>query len=112
MEAAYIRGKLSADEYLKQCAIVNPHLCLHYRITVLEAAGTAVATGAAIAAGVVSATRVAVATAPARDKGQKRPQPLENRWMPPGSRLSAAPAICPKQPQEIKPHPHGVELAC
>ena len=32
MEAAYVRGRLSVDEYLKQCAIVNPHLELHYRL--------------------------------------------------------------------------------
>ncbi|MDD5482314.1 MAG: DNA topoisomerase VI subunit B [Kiritimatiellae bacterium] len=36
MEAAYARGKLSVDEYLKQCAIVNPHLQLHYRISAAE----------------------------------------------------------------------------
>ncbi len=36
MEAAYIRGKLSLDEFLKQCAIVNPHLQLHYRILLLR----------------------------------------------------------------------------
>jgi len=32
MEASYIRGKLSVDEFLKQCAIVNPHLQLYYRV--------------------------------------------------------------------------------
>jgi DNA topoisomerase-6 subunit B len=32
MEAAYVRGKLSVDEFLKQCAIVNPHLSLYYRV--------------------------------------------------------------------------------
>jgi DNA topoisomerase-6 subunit B len=32
MEASYVRGKLSVDEYIKQCAIVNPHLQLHYRV--------------------------------------------------------------------------------
>ena len=32
MEAAYVRGKLSVDEFLKQCAIVNPHLTLHYAV--------------------------------------------------------------------------------
>lgn len=32
MEAAYVRGKLSVDEFLKQCAIVNPHLSLHYSV--------------------------------------------------------------------------------
>ncbi len=39
MEAAYIRGKLSVDEYLKQCAIVNPHLELHYRIVLAKKEG-------------------------------------------------------------------------
>lgn len=32
MEAAYVRGRLSVDEYLKQCAVVNPHLQLHFRV--------------------------------------------------------------------------------
>ncbi|MDA0576858.1 MAG: ATP-binding protein, partial [Verrucomicrobia bacterium] len=31
MEAAYMRGRQSVDEFLKQCAILNPHLTLHYR---------------------------------------------------------------------------------
>ncbi|MBP7276204.1 MAG: DNA topoisomerase VI subunit B, partial [Kiritimatiellae bacterium] len=35
MEAAYVRGRLSVDEFLQQCAIVNPHLRLHYRVTLL-----------------------------------------------------------------------------
>jgi len=38
MEAAYIRGRLSVDEFLKQCAVVNPHLQLYYRITLLTGA--------------------------------------------------------------------------
>ena len=32
MEAAYQRGKQSVDEFVKQCAIVNPHLTLHYQL--------------------------------------------------------------------------------
>jgi DNA topoisomerase-6 subunit B len=32
LEGAYVRGRLSVDEYLKQCAVVNPHLQLHYRV--------------------------------------------------------------------------------
>ena len=32
MEASYIRGKLSVDEFVKQCAITNPHLQIHYRV--------------------------------------------------------------------------------
>jgi DNA topoisomerase VI subunit B len=38
MEAAYVRGRLSVDEYLKQCAVVNPHLQLHYRIVLKKEA--------------------------------------------------------------------------
>ena len=38
MEAAYIRGRLSVDEFLKQCAVVNPHLQLYFRITLLKGA--------------------------------------------------------------------------
>jgi DNA topoisomerase-6 subunit B len=36
MEAQYVRGKLSVDEYLKQCAIVNPHVRIHYRVVLLK----------------------------------------------------------------------------
>jgi DNA topoisomerase-6 subunit B len=32
MEGSYRRGKLSVDEYIKQSAIVNPHLQLYYRV--------------------------------------------------------------------------------
>jgi len=122
MEAAYIRGKLSADEYLKQCAIVNPHLCLHYRITVLEAVGTAVAVSTAGAAGVVGTTRAALATgvaiATGKGKGQEDKAPAAAKK--PAEAAGAAVAAwitfergtrdLPKQPMEIKPHPHGVEL--
>ncbi len=33
MTAQYVRGRLSVDEYLKQCAVANPHLRLHFRTT-------------------------------------------------------------------------------
>lgn len=36
MEAAYVRGRLSVDEFLKECAIVNPHLQLYYRVIMLK----------------------------------------------------------------------------
>lgn len=39
MEAAYVRGKLSVDEFLKQCAIVNPHLSLHYEVILKKGSG-------------------------------------------------------------------------
>jgi len=86
MEAAYARGKLSVDEYLKQCAIVNPHLNLHYRI---------------------------IAAEPEPDKdsanGDKQPPakaPAENPWIT----FERGATKTPVQPFEIKPHPHGVEL--
>jgi len=36
MTAQYVRGRLSVDEYLKQCAVSNPHLRLHFRVSVLK----------------------------------------------------------------------------
>ena len=104
MEAAYIRGKLSADEYLKQCAIVNPHLCLHYRIAVLETAG------ASAAADVTPAT--------VNGKGPGTETPIADKKAAETAGAAVAAWITfergtrdlPKQPLEIKPHPHGVEL--
>lgn len=39
LEGTYVRGKLSVDEFLKQCAIVNPHLEMHYRVQLLPRKG-------------------------------------------------------------------------
>jgi len=36
MTAQYVRGRLSVDEYLKQCAVSNPHLRLHFRVSLLK----------------------------------------------------------------------------
>ena len=36
MTAQYVRGRLSVDEYLKQCAVANPHLRLHFKTTLLR----------------------------------------------------------------------------
>lgn len=36
MSAQYVRGKLSVDEYLKQCAVANPHAQFHFRTTLLK----------------------------------------------------------------------------
>jgi DNA topoisomerase-6 subunit B len=80
MEAAYQRGRQSVDEFLKQCAIVNPHLTLHYRLLLRAKADTA---GAADAPAAPPEIRV---TYPRAVKG------------------------IPKIPDEILPHPHGVEL--
>jgi len=75
MEAAYQRAKQSVDEFLKQCAIVNPHLTLHYRL--------ALQTKAEPAAG---KSEIAAIT------------------------YHRAVTEMPKIPDEILPHPHGVEL--
>ena len=75
MEAAYQRAKQSVDEFLKQCAIVNPHLTLHYRL--------ALQTKAEAAAGKPEITAIT---------------------------YRRAVTEMPKIPDEILPHPHGVEL--
>lgn len=79
MEAHYQRGKQSVDEFIKQCAIVNPHLTLHYRVALKPKqetpAGESASTPAVFAQTFVRASRET-----------------------------------PKIPNEIMPHPHGVEL--
>ncbi len=86
MEATYVRGKLSVDEFLKQCAVVNPHLLLVYRV-VLAKRGN----------GGEPATAEAEAEASPQD---------DTPWTT-FARVSQA---LPAPPREIKPHPHGVEL--
>jgi DNA topoisomerase VI subunit B len=82
MEASYVRGRLSVDEYLKQCAVVNPHLSLHYRICLLKKAKTEDAEAVQES-----------------DEGQ-------GGWIT----FERINKVLPEQPKEIKPHPHGVEL--
>ncbi len=36
MAAQYAKGRLSVDEYLKECAVANPHLRLHFRVDALR----------------------------------------------------------------------------
>lgn len=36
MTAQYVRGRLSVDEYLKQCAVADPHLRLHFKVSLLK----------------------------------------------------------------------------
>ena len=36
MTAQYVRGRLSVDEYLKQCAVANPHLRLHFKVSLIK----------------------------------------------------------------------------
>jgi DNA topoisomerase-6 subunit B len=63
MEGAYLKGVQSVDEYLKQTAIVNPHVLITY----------------------------------VNPKAEQIIFPRATEQMP-------------KQPQEIKPHPYGIEL--
>jgi DNA topoisomerase-6 subunit B len=88
MEAAYIRGRLSVDEYLKQCAVVNPHLQLHYRIVPLPKTGK---------------------ETEAEEEGEAAPEaavPEQAPWIT----FRRVKHEMPEPPSEIKPHPHGVEL--
>lgn len=84
MEATYVRGKLSVDEYLKECAIVNPHLQLHYRVLRLSDLGPG------------GGGEAAPDAEPADETG----------W----STYHRVSDSLPEPPREIKPHPHGVEL--
>ena len=96
MEAAYVRGRLSVDEYLKQCAVVNPHLQLHYRIVLTRAAARDEEEGRKGSKAKAAAAEVAEEPAPGNDV--------------PWTTFLRATNQVPDQPQEIKPHPHGVEL--
>ena len=131
MEAAYQRGKQSVDEFVKQCAIVNPHLTLHYRL-VLQTKGEAPTQ-------VGSATRLSnprVSRDTGYGKGGAPNRTSETHILPErkgdkdaptsdpaaqstiGTQQSAIAAVSyaravkvmPKIPDEILPHPHGVEL--
>jgi DNA topoisomerase-6 subunit B len=87
MEAQYQRGKQSVDEFVKQCAIVNPHLTLHYRL----------------------------ALTPKIDTRSPKPEtvdPVSGVRCQEESRITYPRALrdMPKIPNEIMPHPHGVEL--
>ncbi len=85
MEAAYVRGRLSVDEYLQQCAIVNPHLQLHWRLGLLPKENGA-----------------KEGDEPPAGAGPARPE----EW----TTFRRAVKDLPPVPAEIRPHPHGVEL--
>lgn len=93
MEAAYVRGRLSVDEYLKQCAVVNPHLQLHYRVVLKE-------------------KEKGGAAADESDKADATDSPDTTATSPGTAWTSFTRAVTalPVLPREIKPHPHGVEL--
>ncbi len=94
MEAAYVRGRLSVDEFLQQCAIVNPHLQLHYRVTLLA-----------------KEEKDQQPTANSQQPTANNQQPASNggggaAWQT----YRRAVKDLPPPPGEIQPHPHGVEL--
>lgn len=105
MEASYVRGKLSVDEYLKQCAVVNPHLQLHYRVRLQKKVEED------------QKDQKDRKPRPGSEKRPKRknakenkeeaasiePEPLWTTFFRVNNQL-------PEPPGEIKPHPHGVEL--
>jgi len=82
MEASYVRGRQSVDEYLRQCAVVNPHLQLHYRVTLLSK----------------------------KANGEKDPADESDASDAPWQTFPRVGKELPRPPTEIKPHPHGVEL--
>ncbi len=83
MEASYARGRLSVDEYLDQCAIANPHVTMHYRVTLLPKD-----------------------TSHTSENDNDADTVTLSDW----KTYERAIKKLPVQPKEIKPHPHGVEL--
>lgn len=102
MEAAYIRGRLSVDEYLKQCAVVNPHLQLHYRVLLAKSGNGTDAD---------EADKKQVQTKRSGEKkARKQEEPDEVPPEQPWITFQRVNKSLPDPPGEIKPHPHGVEL--
>jgi DNA topoisomerase-6 subunit B len=99
MEAAYQRGKQSVDEFVKQCAIVNPHLTLHYRLALQ--ANTEPANGK---------PGPAAKPPPARKPAPAPPVAPVTKPGVTAITYHRAVKVMPKIPDEILPHPHGVEL--
>lgn len=97
MEATYVRGKLSVDEYLKQCAVVNPHLELHYRVILQDRQKN----------GASGTQEDRTPDAPASDEALDPEQDAEQA---PWTTFRRVNRDLPASPVEIKPHPHGVEL--
>ena len=94
MEAAYVRGRLSVDEYIKQSAIVNPHLQLHYHLALKPKEDTKLET---------RNLKLAEKKERPSEAGQVSSFQFQVSY-------SRAVTKLPPPPGEIKPHPHGVEL--
>ena len=117
MEAAYVRGRLSVDEYLKQCAVVNPHLQLHYRIVLKKGApeednGQAKKSAPAKPEAELPKGKKAEEDADTTDQQKEAVAPqiatvqTDVAW----TTFQRVNKELPDPPREIKPHPHGVEL--
>lgn len=105
MTAQYVRGRLSVDEYLKQCAIANPHLRLHFRVILLkkELGASAVDAGAKEAmeeGGATTPTSASTASEMAVVAA------MSGDWQT----YARATQTLPPPVLAIQPHPHGVEL--
>ena len=109
MEAAYVRGRLSVDEYLKQCAVVNPHLQLHYRVLLGKSGETDAANEEA---GKNKKTKKGKKGKKGKKakKGKRKKEEVEEPPRQPWVTFMRVNKELPEPPGEIKPHPHGVEL--
>ncbi|MFC1462428.1 DNA topoisomerase VI subunit B [Verrucomicrobiota bacterium] len=105
MEAAYVRGRLSVDEYLKQCAVVNPHLQLHYRVVLGKSGDGETADDS----GTTGKTAKKGKKAKRGKKKAKKEEPEAPSGQPWVTFMRVNKEL-PEPPGEIKPHPHGVEL--
>jgi DNA topoisomerase-6 subunit B len=90
LEATYQRGRQSVDEYLQACAIANPHVTFRYRLWLLPKEEKPAPTPEG---------------QPAAPPKPPEP-PKEPEWIV----FERGTKLLPFQPQEIKPHPHGIEL--
>ena len=94
LEATYQRGRQSVDEYLQACAIANPHVTFRYRVILLPKEEKGNGNGA---------------TPPESEAIQNLKSKIQNPepdWIVFKRAAEQLPAI----PNEIKPHPHGIEL--
>ena len=102
LEAAYVRGRLSVDEFLRQCAVANPQLQLHYRVLLMpKEHGKEPGDNGEPAASASTSTEVATAGG-----GEGGAEPMDAAWQT----FRRALQELPRPPAEILPHPHGVEL--
>lgn len=112
MEAAYVRGRLSVDEFLQQCAIVNPHLQLHYRVALLPREKTVESAEASPADPLQPTANSLQPTAGRLQPSAHSLQPSADSLPPTAAWQTYRRAVkdLPPPPGEIQPHPHGVEL--